>query len=160
MDLSSYTWFHEVPGVPEPDPVSFGRSLLDVEQLIRSLRAPAGSPPVVLVGAGQGASIALAMNAVIPEALAAVVAIGGRPVALPDGAVPDPSESEQAPSLWLAGQGEQERAEAAGTLSDSASMGTPSVVPMPEGKVFGDAVRDEVKGWIGRSVQHAGANSA
>ena len=151
MDLSNYTWFHEVPGVDEPEPVSLGRSLLDVEQLVAAARG-AGSAPVVLVGAGQGATLALALTAVLADVLAAVVAIGGRPALLPPGAVPDAVGGGPVPALWLAEPGQHERARGSGALAALAAVADVAVEPLPDGEPLGDAAVERVGGWLELTV--------
>jgi predicted esterase len=102
MDLSGYTWFHEVEGVDAPEPTTVGRSLLDVEQLVLELcESRAAGTRAVLLGTGQGASLALTLAAVIPDLLDAVIAIGGRPLDLPEGAVGTVPESAPVPTLRL-----------------------------------------------------------
>ncbi|HTT93374.1 MAG TPA: hypothetical protein VMF55_01775 [Solirubrobacterales bacterium] len=152
MDLSNYTWFHEVPGVADPEPVSFGRSLLDVEQLIHSLGAAADSPRPVLIGIGQGATVALASAAVVPEALAAVVAIGGRPVTLPAGAISLPAGVPVPPRLWLAEPAEGERAEAVGGFGSEPSDPSLSVLSMPAEGPFAASTKAQLKEWVAEQL--------
>jgi hypothetical protein len=85
-----------------PDPASFGLALIALERFVlheRSLpaepgRAGGGQPPV-LMGIGQGATLCLALAGCWAEALAGVVAIGGRLVELPADAI------EETPLLQL-----------------------------------------------------------
>jgi predicted esterase len=147
MDLSGYTWFHEVPGVDGPEPVSFGRSLFDVEQLIDAM-LPSESARAVVVGVGQGAALALALTAVLPDRLAAVVAIAGRPVPLPAGAVPNPVDAPPVPALWLAEPGERERVDSSGALAGLADATDLAIEPLPGRELLGDAARDRVAGWL------------
>lgn len=153
MDLSSYSWFHEVPGVPDPEPVSFGRSLIDVEQLILTARSEADSPSVVLIGDGQGATLALTLAAVLPDRLTALIAVGGRPVPLPDGAVSGVPAAERPPAIWLAAAAERTAAEADGTLEELGSRTALTVEPMPEGGLVDDAAGERITAWIGQATE-------
>jgi phospholipase/carboxylesterase len=75
---AAYTWFYaEEPGNPEP--VTLGDSLAQLEQLIYELTDshPDQSLPLYLMGFGQGGLLALTIGSIVPDYLAGVVAICG-----------------------------------------------------------------------------------
>jgi predicted esterase len=70
---AGYSWFRsDERGRPEP--ASFGDSLSQLESLAHELAA---GGPVFLIGHGAGATLARGAGLAFPEALAAVVALGG-----------------------------------------------------------------------------------
>ena len=77
-ESSAYTWYYaEEPNRPEP--ITFGDSLIQLEQLVYEIseQNQAGYEPLYLLGLDQGALLALALALVVPDYLAGVVAICG-----------------------------------------------------------------------------------
>jgi phospholipase/carboxylesterase len=76
--LVHYTWF-SIQQPSRPEPVSFGDSLIQVEQLVYDvMEVHRDQPePLYLLGYDQGALLALAISLVIPDYLSGVVAICG-----------------------------------------------------------------------------------
>ena len=70
-DYQGYSWFRR-DDLGRPEPASFGDSLEQLECLVLERGAP-----VVLVGRGTGATLALGGALAFPELLAGVVALGG-----------------------------------------------------------------------------------
>jgi hypothetical protein len=76
MALVGRLWFFEWSDVAWPDPVMFGRSLLELETLIIELGSGGVlSEEKVLIGIGQGATLGLALSCVHPELVHSVVAV-------------------------------------------------------------------------------------
>lgn len=78
QELVAHTWFAiQEPGRPEP--VSFGDSLFQLEQLVYEISEANqdGPEPLYLLGYDQGALLALALSLVVPDYLAGVAAICG-----------------------------------------------------------------------------------
>jgi phospholipase/carboxylesterase len=78
LESTAYNWYyaHE-PNHPEP--VTFGDSLFQLEQLVYEISEANHEErePLYLIGFDQGALLALALAAVVPDYLAGVVAICG-----------------------------------------------------------------------------------
>src|SRR5258708_26587247 len=78
VESSAYTWYYAVePNRPEP--VTFGDSLIQLEQLVYEIAegTQGAREPLYLVGFDQGAVLALALATVVPDYLSGVVAICG-----------------------------------------------------------------------------------
>jgi predicted esterase len=74
-DYSGFAWFRR-DELGRPEPASFGDALAQLESLVDEL-AERGAGPLVLVGHGTGATLALGAALAFPEPLAAVVALRG-----------------------------------------------------------------------------------
>ncbi len=85
MTLSAFRWYVEWPGETGPDPSGFGRSLIEIESLILDLRDASGglSPPPILFGIGQGATVALCLAQLVPSLLTGIYAVDGEDVSIP-----------------------------------------------------------------------------
>jgi predicted esterase len=72
-----FTWYF-IQNVGCPEPATFGEGLWLVEQFIYDVRErQPDARPLLLLGFGQGAVVALTLATVLPDALAGVIAIGG-----------------------------------------------------------------------------------
>jgi len=73
-DYAGFAWFRR-DGARRPEPASFGDGLAQLEALAQELHARGGAP-LVLVGRGDGATLALGAARAFPELFEAVVALG------------------------------------------------------------------------------------
>jgi predicted esterase len=73
-----YRWCFGDPG-EEPEPATYGESLWNIEQFVYDVkdRLEGAERPIILLGRGQGALVALTMGTIIPDWLGGVVAIDG-----------------------------------------------------------------------------------
>jgi phospholipase/carboxylesterase len=70
-----YSWYSNVR-VPAIEPVGFGDALIQLETLLLDeAQADGGASPLVLVGAGQGGTMALALAAIWPDLVDGVIVI-------------------------------------------------------------------------------------
>ncbi len=99
-----YEWYRVDPA-DRPEPVTFGDSLWQVEQLGLELRAEGG--PVHVIGHREGAAVALAAAAVSPGLFDSVVAIAG---GIPDVPGWDPGTIEGRPPTLRLEEGEGDAA--------------------------------------------------
>ena len=146
-----HTWFSiQEPGRPEP--VSFGDSLFQIEQLVYDVAdvSRQQSLPLYLLGYDQGALMALAIGMVVPDYLSGVVAICGclPQIALwpvPDGSldnlpvllVYDPEDSELPAELVEKTAAEIEKRGGLSTLRVASGA-----------RELGSTVSAEVKDWL------------
>jgi phospholipase/carboxylesterase len=151
-----HTWFSiQEPGHPEP--VTFGDSLVQLEQLVYDVAAGRkdASAPVFLLGYDQGAMLALAISLAVPDYLSGVIAICGclpqiagwplpdRPMAsLPVLLVYDPEDSELPADLVEATESE--------LLKRS---GVPTLRPVSGARELDPKVVAEVRNWLPMSVK-------
>jgi predicted esterase len=77
VENQGYLWFF-IQQAGYPEPATFGESLWLLDRFIADVRGRQGAGrPLVLVGYEQGAVLAATLAMVVPDQLAAVVAIGG-----------------------------------------------------------------------------------
>lgn len=83
-----FSWFSCV-NPPLIEPIGFGDSLIQLERLVldHSAQGP-GERTIMIIGIGQGATMALALAMLWPELCAGVVAIGGSLPAVPGWTAP------------------------------------------------------------------------
>lgn len=78
VESAAYTWY-DFQEPSHPEPVTFGDSLYQLEQLVYEISETnrEGTAPLYLLGYDQGALLSLSLSMVVPDYLAGVAAICG-----------------------------------------------------------------------------------